>query len=122
MPDPSVLACFPAPSAPSSTIEHVNDEFTSLCPVTGHPDFGTITFRYVPRERCVELKSLKLYCQSYRNEGVYYEEITATMRNDLAEALDPEWLQVITCWKGRGGIRSRVIAESGTVPTQWACG
>ena len=124
MPDPTLLECFPTPSDTPFVIEHVNEEFTSVCPVTGHPDFGTITLRYVPKAGasggvCVELKSLKLYCQSFRNEGIYYEAVTNTIRDDLAKAMDPVWLQVITNWKGRGGIRSVIRATHGDVPTEW---
>ena len=124
MPDPTLLECFPTPSDTPFVIEHVNEEFTSVCPVTGHPDFGTITFRFVPRAQkdggvCVELKSLKLYCQSFRNEGIYYEAVTNTIRDDLAKAMDPVWMQVITNWKGRGGIRSVIRATHGDVPGAW---
>lgn len=92
-----------------------------MCPKTGHPDFGMITLRYEPAPRgvCVELKSLKLYYQSFRNEGIYYEAVTNRIRDDLAELMKPTWLQVITDWKGRGGIRSRIRAEHGGVPLHW---
>ena len=68
---------------------------------------------------CVELKSLKLYYQSFRNEGIFYEAVTGKIRDDLAHFLDPVWLQVITRWRGRGGIRSVIRAESGHVPEEW---
>ena len=113
MPDTSLLEVFPTPSQSPFFIEHVNEEFTSVCPVTGHPDFGVITLRYVPGETCVELKSLKLYYQSFRNEGIYYEAVTNTIHDDLASLLKAKWLQIETNWKGRGGIRSRIVAESG---------
>ena len=103
-------------------IEHVAEEFTSVCPVTGHPDFGTVTLRFRPRERCVELKSLKLYYQSFRNEGIFYEAVTNRIRDDLALLMDPAWMQVIADWRGRGGIRSRIIADHGAVPAEWARG
>ncbi|MGQ0628261.1 MAG: preQ(1) synthase [Phycisphaerales bacterium] len=132
MPSPELLEFFhtPASSGPI-IIEHVNEEFTSVCPVTGHPDFGTITLRYQPRsaggaggasggERgCVELKSLKLYYQSFRNEGIYYEQVTGTIRDHLAAVLQPVWMQVVTHWRGRGGIRSVIRAESGEVPSHF---
>ncbi len=91
-----------------------------MCPKTGHPDFGQITLRYEPDGACVELKSLKLYYQSFRNEGIFYEAVTNQIRDDLAEAMSPRWLQVITDWRGRGGIRSRIVAASGDVPSCWA--
>lgn len=122
MPDPSLLEQFPAPSNEPFVIEHVNEEFTSVCPVTGHPDFGRIILRFVPGATCVELKSLKLYYQSFRNEGIYYEAVTNRIRDDLVAAMAPQWLQIITEWKGRGGIASRIIAEHGPVPTEWKRG
>ena len=122
MPDPSLLEVFPTPVDSPFVIEHINEEFTSLCPKTGHPDFGRIILRYSPAKLCVELKSLKLYCQSFRNEGIFYEAVTNRIRDDLAKAMAPRWLQVITEWKGRGGIHSRIIATSGTVPPEWARG
>lgn len=121
MPDPSRLETFPNPSDSPYVIEHVAEEFTSLCPRTGHPDFGTITLRYEPRPgrdggACVELKSLKLYYQSFRDEGIFYEAVTNTIRDDLARLLDPRWLVVVTAWRGRGGIRSTIRAEYGDAP------
>lgn len=115
MPDASLLETFPTPTKTPFTIEHVSDEFTSVCPKTGHPDFGTITLRYCPGETCVELKSLKLYYQSFRNEGIYYEAVTNQIRDDLVAAMQPNWLEIITDWKGRGGIRSRITAHHGNV-------
>jgi 7-cyano-7-deazaguanine reductase len=119
MPDVKLLEFFPSPSPQPFVIEHVNEEFTSVCPKTGHPDFGTITVRFQPGATCVELKSLKLYFQSFRNEGIFYEAVTNRIRDDLAAAMKPAWLQVITDWKGRGGIRSRIVATSGDVPADW---
>ncbi len=120
--DVSLLETFPSPAATPFLIEHVNEEFTSLCPRTGHPDFGRVTLRYAPGAVCVELKSLKLYYQSFRDEGIFYEAVTNTIRDDLASALDPAWLQVVTEWHGRGGLHSRVIAGHGTVPAEWKTG
>jgi len=123
-PDPSQLEAFPTPSDHPFVIEHVADEFTSVCPVTGHPDFGTVTFRFQPRGGkdggvCVELKSLKLYLQSFRNAGIYYEAVTNKIRDDVATLMKPTWLLVRTDWKGRGGIRSVIRAEYGEVPSIW---
>ena len=70
----------------------------------------------------MELKSLKLYFQSFRNEGIYYEAVTDRIRDDLAACMEPNWLQVVTDWRGRGGIRSRVVAAHGAVPPDWARG
>ncbi len=122
MADASVLETFQSPQRLPYVIEHVAEEFTSLCPKTGHPDFGRIILRYCPDETCVELKSLKLYYQSYRDEGIFYEAVTNRIRDDLVAIMSPRWLQVITEWRGRGGIHSRIIAEHGEVPQQWAPG
>lgn len=117
-----MLETFAAPAETPFVIEHVAEEFTSLCPITGHPDFGRIVLRYCPRGLCVELKSLKLYYQSFRNQGIFYEAVTNRIRDDLAALLSPRWLQVVSAWRGRGGIRSRIIATSGDVPAEWARG
>jgi 7-cyano-7-deazaguanine reductase len=111
-----LLECFDNPDARPYVIEHVAEEFTSVCPKTGHPDFGTVTLRYGPGKRCVELKSLKLYYQSFRNQGIYYEAVTNRLRDDLVRAIKPRWLVIVTDWKGRGGIRSRITATHGKVP------
>jgi 7-cyano-7-deazaguanine reductase len=119
MPDAQLLETFETPTETPFLIEHVNEEFTSVCPVTGHPDFGEITLRYEPDKLCVELKSLKLYHQSFRNEGIFYEAVTNKMRDDLAKCMQPKWMQIVTNWKGRGGIRSTITATYGTVPSCW---
>ncbi len=124
MPESKHLEAFPTPAETPFVIEHVNEEFTSVCPVTGHPDFGTVTLIYQPRGAkaggtCVELKSLKLYYQSFRNEGIYYEAVTNRIRDDLVHLMNPDWILVRTDWRGRGGIRSRVFATGGDVPTIW---
>ncbi|MBC8310401.1 MAG: NADPH-dependent 7-cyano-7-deazaguanine reductase QueF [Planctomycetes bacterium] len=119
MPDESLLETFDTPSTTPFLIEHTNEEFTSVCPMTGHPDFGTILLRYEPNSRCVELKSLKLYYQSFRNEGIYYEAVTNQIRDDLVTCLSPNWMQIITMWRGRGGIRSTITATHGEVPACW---
>lgn len=128
MPDKSILQTFPTPTDKTIVIEHVSDEFTSQCPITGHPDFATVLIRYAPAPAgspqahtgCVELKSLKLYYQAYRNKGIFYEAVTDKIRNDLAEVLHPVWLQVVTHWKGRGGIRSVIRAHHGEVPLEYS--
>jgi 7-cyano-7-deazaguanine reductase len=124
MPDTSLLESFPTPSDTPFVIEHTSEEFTSVCPVTGHPDFGDVTLIFEPRTvsnggTCVELKSLKLYLQSFRNEGIYYEAVTNSIRDDLAELMEPTWMIVRTDWKGRGGIKSTVRATTGIVPEIW---
>jgi 7-cyano-7-deazaguanine reductase len=124
VPDVRLLEAFAAPTDTPFVIEHVSDEFTSVCPKTGHPDFGDVVLRYTPRPArdggtCVELKSLKLYYQSFRNEGIFYEAVTNRIRDDLVKLMRPTWLQVVTHWRGRGGIRSVIRAEHGDVPTEW---
>ena len=93
------------------TIEIINPEFTSVCPKTGLPDFGTITIRYVPDKSCVELKSLKYYFLEYRNAGIFYENITNKILDDLVSVLQPRSLSVITEWKARGGITETVTVH-----------
>lgn len=122
MPNAKLLETFETPAETPFVIEHVAEEFTSLCPRTGQPDFGRVILRYGPAAVCVELKSLKLYYQSYRDEGIFYEAVTNRIRDDLVTALAPEWLEVITEWRPRGGIHSRVIASHGDVPAEWARG
>jgi 7-cyano-7-deazaguanine reductase len=117
MPDTSLLECFDNPNPSRDyTIEHIAEEFTSVCPVTGHPDFGTVTIRFAPHKSCVELKALKLYYQSFRSEGIFYEAVTNQIANDLEAAMQPKWMVVETNWKGRGGIRSVITVETGNKP------
>ena len=116
MPDAHLLETFPSPTQTPFVIEHISDEFTSVCPKTGHPDFGQVILRYEPDETCIELKSLKLYYQSFRNEGIFYEAVTNTICDHLVECMQPRWLELTTKWQGRGGIRSRITATYGDVP------
>lgn len=120
----ALLEAFPTPADQPFLVEHVAEEFTSLCPVTGHPDFGAVTVRFVPRGpgaggTCVELKSLKVYLQGFRDQGIYYEAVTNRIRDDLVRLMNPAWLVVKTDWRGRGGIRSVVRAGHGDVPAHW---
>lgn len=93
------------------TIEIVCPEFTSVCPRTGQPDFGTIIIRYIPRRKCVELKSLKFYLQRYRNEGIFYEHLTNRILDDLVAVVEPEEMTVTAKFNPRGGITTTVTAE-----------
>ncbi len=93
------------------TIEIVCPEFTSVCPKTGQPDFGTLKFTYVPDRLCVELKSLKLYLQQYRNEGLFYEQATNRILDDLAAVVQPRWMTLAASFTPRGGISTTVTAE-----------
>ena len=92
-------------------IEIVCPEFTSVCPKTGQPVFGTLTITYTPKEKCVELKSLKIYLQSYRNEGIFYENITNIILDDLVGTLDPQWMKIVAAFNARGGITENVTVE-----------
>jgi len=92
-------------------IRHVAPEFTSVCPVTGQPDFGAIEIEYVADKLCVELKSLKFYLQGYRNEGVFYEDLVNRILDDLAAALAPRRMKVTGRFTPRGGMHSVVVAE-----------
>lgn len=92
-------------------IEIVSPEFTSVCPKTGQPDFGTMTITYTPSAKCVELKSLKFYLQSYRNEGIFYENVTNTILDDLVAVLEPRWMKVQADFNARGGITETVTVE-----------
>lgn len=86
-------------------------EFTSLCPKTGQPDFGTIHIRYIPHELCLELKSIKLYLWSYRNEGVFYEKAVNRILDDLVACCQPRFMEVIGNFNVRGGIATEVRVE-----------
>lgn len=113
MPDDfkSVLETFPNPCPERDyTIEIVCPEFTSVCPKTGQPDFGSLTFTYTPERLCVELKSLKLYLQKFRNEGIFYEHVTNRILDDLVAVLAPRRMTLLASFTPRGGISTRVTA------------
>lgn len=93
------------------TITHVNPEFTSVCPMTGLPDFGTITIEYIPEALCVELKSLKYYFLEFRNRGIFYEAVVNAILDDMVEALAPRYAKVTGNFSTRGGLNSNVTAE-----------
>ena len=92
-------------------IEIVCPEFTSVCPKTGQPDFGTLTITYTPDRRCVELKSLKLYLQSFRSEGIFYENATNQILDDLVAVLAPRWIKLAAAFTPRGGISTTVTVH-----------
>ncbi len=91
-------------------------EFTCVCPRTGQPDFATIRIRYFPAMKCVELKSLKLYLWSFREEGHFHEAVTNRICDDLAKALEPRFLEVVGDFSIRGGIHTVVTARHGKPP------
>jgi 7-cyano-7-deazaguanine reductase len=100
----------PAPER-DYTIRMTIPEFTCLCPKTGQPDFATLKLEYVPDERCVELKSLKLYIWSFRNRGTFHEAVTNEILGELASAISPRFMRLVAKFKVRGGIYTTVVAE-----------
>lgn len=86
-------------------------EFTCLCPKTGQPDFATLHLEYIPEARCVELKSLKLYIWSFRDEGAFHEDVTNRILDDLVKATDPRFMRLTAEFMVRGGIYTTVVAE-----------
>ena len=128
MPRPELLETFPNPYAKRDYEIHMDcDEFTSLCPVGGiesdasdlellkggAPDFGTIRITYVPNDLCIELKSLKHYLWSFRNEGIFYERAVNQILDDLVTVTRPKWMKVVGDFNVRGGIKSVVTAIHG---------
>jgi 7-cyano-7-deazaguanine reductase len=116
---------FPVPTRPSKRLEtfpnpqpardyHIRmelPEFTCLCPLTGQPDFATLLLDYVPDRRCVELKSLKLYVWSFRDQGAFHEALTNRILDDLVRATRPRYLRLEAKFNVRGGIHTSVVAE-----------
>ncbi|HQY21348.1 MAG TPA: preQ(1) synthase [Ignavibacteria bacterium] len=94
-------------------IIHRVNEFTSVCPKTGQPDFGVLTISFIAKKKCIELKSLKYYLQAFRNEGIFYENVTNRILDDLVNALKPKWMEVKGEYSIRGGLNSTVIATYG---------
>jgi 7-cyano-7-deazaguanine reductase len=106
------IETFPNPNPQRNyTIQHIQEEFTSTCPMTGHPDFATVVYSYVPDKVCIELKAMKLYLHSFRNKGIFFEAATNQIFEDLNAAIQPRWSRLETIWRGRGGIRSNVVVE-----------
>ena len=128
MPQPELLESFANPHEERDYEIHlVCSEFTSLCPIGGvesdaaelsllkggAPDFGTITITYVPARFCVELKSLKLYLWSFRNDGIFYERAVNRILDDLTQKIEPRWMTVVGDFNVRGGIKSVITATAG---------
>jgi 7-cyano-7-deazaguanine reductase len=108
----TILDVFPNPRPGRDyEIRFVFPEFTSVCPVTGQPDFATITITYVPRKLCVEMKSLKLYFFAYRNKGIFYEAVVNTILDDLVAVLKPRRMTVVGDFAVRGGTAGTVTAK-----------
>jgi 7-cyano-7-deazaguanine reductase len=131
MPQPELLEAFPNPYPGRPYEIHMDcTEFTSLCPLGGietdaaelaqlrggAPDFGIIRITYIPGDVCVELKSLKLYLWSFRNDGIFYERAVNRILEDLVQAVSPRWLQVVGDFNVRGGIKSIITARHGVKP------
>ena len=131
MPPPELLETFPNPYPERNyEIFMTTSEFTSLCPIGGietdaaelallkggAPDFATINISYVPDELCLELKSLKLYLWSFRNDGIFYERVINRILDDLAERAAPRWMRVVGDFNVRGGLKSIITADHGVRP------
>jgi 7-cyano-7-deazaguanine reductase len=106
------LDTFPCPVGVRE-VSLTSDEVTALCPITGQPDWYTIAIVYAPRTRCIESKSLKLYFQAFRNEGIFGEALAARIAQDVADATDPAWCRVTVRQKARGGITIEATAVVG---------
>jgi len=106
------LETFPNPHPERDYTIHMEvPEFTCLCPKTGQPDFAIIELDFVPDERCVELKSLKMYMWSFRNEGGFHEAMTNRIADDIVAAIEPRFLRITGRWNVRGGIWTNVVVE-----------
>lgn len=106
------LDTFPNPHPDRPYHVHIEiPEFTCLCPLTGQPDFATLVIDYLPSAKNVELKSLKMYMWSYRDEGAFHEDVTNRILNDLVAATDPRYMKLTAKWYVRGGVYTTVVAE-----------
>ena len=113
------LSVFPNPNPGRDYVIEIDcPEFTCLCPMTGQPDFARIRIRYVPEELCVELKSLKLYLWSFRDEGAYHEAVTNRILDDMVNKISPQWMEVSARFNVRGGIATTVTATHGACPAR----
>ena len=137
MPRPDLLETFENPYPKRDYVIYMESaEFTSLCPVGGietdaeelallkggAPDFGTIRISYIPAKVCLELKSLKLYLWSFRNDGIFYERAVNRILDDLVARSDPKWMEVVGDFNVRGGIKSIITAAHGERPGNWGVG
>lgn len=108
----SILDTFPNPQPDRNYAIHIEiPEFTCLCPKTAQPDFATIFLEYVPDRACIELKSLKLYIASFRDQGAFHEAVTNRILNDLVAACHPRFMRVRSRFNVRGGIATTVVAQ-----------
>jgi 7-cyano-7-deazaguanine reductase len=106
------LDTFPNPNPERDYLIHFEiPEFTCLCPLTGQPDFAIFRIDTIPDQACIELKSLKMYMWSYRNEGAFHEAVTNRILDDLAAACQPRFMRIVAQWYVRGGIFTNVVVE-----------
>lgn len=112
---PEILETFPYEYSPRDAVVEIStDEFTTVCPYSGLPDFGTLTVRYLPREVCIELKSYKYYLTSFRQVGIYQEHAANRILEDLVACAEPKWMEVVLDYGLRGGIHTVVQVEWGS--------
>lgn len=118
--DPSLLECFANKHPDHDYFVKLNcPEFTSLCPITGQPDYATIFINYIPDQKLVESKSLKLYLFSFRNHGDFHEDAVNTIMKDLIALINPKYIEVIGEFTPRGGISIHPFANHGQLETKW---
>lgn len=116
-PDEATLETVPNPQAGTDFVARFTaPEFTSVCPVTGQPDFAHLVIDYIPDARLVESKSLKLYLTSFRNHGAFHEDCTVAIAKKIIAAAKPKWLRIGGYWYPRGGIPIDVFYQTGTAP------
>ena len=116
-PDKAVLERVPNPQKGSAyNVRFTAPEFTSLCPITGAPDFAHIVIDYVPGDWLIESKSLKLFLGSFRNHGAFHEDCTVSIAKRIVEAIQPQWLRIGGYWYPRGGIPIDVVYQTGAMP------
>lgn len=116
-PDQAVLETFANPHPDLDYVVRLTaPEFTSLCPITGQPDFAVMIIDYVPEGRLVESKSLKLFLGSFRNHGAFHEDCTVAVHNRLRDAMEPKFIRVVGLWSARGGITIDVNIQTGVLP------
>lgn len=116
-PDKAVLETFPNRNPGQDYVVRLTaPEFTTMCPITGQPDFAKIVVDYVPGDRLVESKSFKLFLGSFRNHGTFHEDCTVYIHNRLKDAMGPKFIRVTGLWNARGGITIDVVIETGALP------
>ncbi len=120
LPDTPEQAILESVQNPQADVDYmvrfVSPEFTSLCPLTGQPDFAHLVIDYIPSERLVESKSLKLFLGSYRNHGAFHEDCTISIARRIIKEIDPKWLRIGGYWYPRGGIPIDVFFAQGVIP------